>query len=413
MSEFNDFDRQPSAGTFQSCFEAIRTCDFYLLLVGNRKGSWYDDRQMISVTQQEFRVAAELADTGKIVAIPFIRSETLAVVRERIGLETKIEEDETVASSSSAYFQQDAEFMMEFVDEIRQRQIGTSQHDQNSEYLWSYSFTDFTHIVDTLRVTLNLQHPIRRQSLLASLKWEILDNFGVLAFNSEFNSAPGPAFTDSVARKLREEANLDASKLKSTTRIGKEHAFELIVLLIRIPRVGQLRKSALESALFSGEFLDYDPLTRTTTFTGTYNVLQRILHEIERLETSVTILEERRIELLADTAELNDNIRSLGFGTMKIDNHDLLTLFMIQDRLQSIRSLYTVLYSVISGFIDDAFVPPLPPTTPLLDQVKGVEQERVSHQQAEAWLLDQRDQAIRIVQEMISNASLPNLEQES
>ena len=66
MSEYNDFERRPDEGTFESCFNAIADCNYYVLLIGERRGSWYyDDERRVTVTQQEYRTARELEAKGK------------------------------------------------------------------------------------------------------------------------------------------------------------------------------------------------------------------------------------------------------------------------------------------------------------------------------------------------------------
>lgn len=57
LSEFNDFDKRPGANAFDACFESVRRADFYVLLIGDKRGSLYAGD--ITVTQQEYRVAYE------------------------------------------------------------------------------------------------------------------------------------------------------------------------------------------------------------------------------------------------------------------------------------------------------------------------------------------------------------------
>src|SRR5215203_3874197 len=63
LSEATDFSRRPNQGAFQSCFGVIARCDFYVLLVGGRRGQWYV-KDKASVTQQEYRTAVDLAKQG-------------------------------------------------------------------------------------------------------------------------------------------------------------------------------------------------------------------------------------------------------------------------------------------------------------------------------------------------------------
>jgi Domain of unknown function (DUF4062) len=97
MSEFNDFERRPEQGTFDSCFTAIADCDYYILLIGSRKGSVYEGD--VSVTQQEYRTAAALAKQGKTKPVIFVRAEVLTALDERAALLANGIEPETAGSS--------------------------------------------------------------------------------------------------------------------------------------------------------------------------------------------------------------------------------------------------------------------------------------------------------------------------
>lgn len=82
MSEFTDFNRPPEQGALNSCFAAIQDSHFYVLMIGGRRGSWFDQDNLVSITRQEFRVAAELARDGKLVPVVFVRKEVITALRD-------------------------------------------------------------------------------------------------------------------------------------------------------------------------------------------------------------------------------------------------------------------------------------------------------------------------------------------
>src|SRR4051812_11419800 len=43
LSEYNDSEKNLTAGNFDACFEAVRRSDFYVLLIGDRRGGWYSE----------------------------------------------------------------------------------------------------------------------------------------------------------------------------------------------------------------------------------------------------------------------------------------------------------------------------------------------------------------------------------
>lgn len=75
LSEASDFDVRGDRSAIEECFENIRVSDFYVLIVGGRRGSLFDED--VSVTRQEYRVAREqYLATGKPSMLLFLRGET-------------------------------------------------------------------------------------------------------------------------------------------------------------------------------------------------------------------------------------------------------------------------------------------------------------------------------------------------
>ncbi len=84
LSEYTDFDRKPEAGALEACFQRIRECDYYLLLIGENVGTWFNEPERISVTRQEYRVArASFEETRRPKIISLVRDNVLTVLRER------------------------------------------------------------------------------------------------------------------------------------------------------------------------------------------------------------------------------------------------------------------------------------------------------------------------------------------
>src|SRR5215213_10119258 len=107
MSEFNDFGREPERGTFESCFDAIDGCDFFVLLLGGRKGAPYPSAS--SVTREEFRRAVALARQGRIKIVAFVRDEVMTALYERRALKRMLDSDQILALG-------DAEAVAAFLD---------------------------------------------------------------------------------------------------------------------------------------------------------------------------------------------------------------------------------------------------------------------------------------------------------
>jgi len=91
LSEYSDFEKDSSKNTYETCVEAIKQCDYFILLIGSRVGGLYDKN--ISITRQEYREAYKLAQESKIIKIiTFVRQIVWDVLEDRKGL-LKILED--------------------------------------------------------------------------------------------------------------------------------------------------------------------------------------------------------------------------------------------------------------------------------------------------------------------------------
>ncbi len=65
-SEFNDFEKPLDKHSYDACLQAIQSADYFILLIGNRVGGWYDEANRISITQREYQEAYQLHSTGKL-----------------------------------------------------------------------------------------------------------------------------------------------------------------------------------------------------------------------------------------------------------------------------------------------------------------------------------------------------------
>ena len=59
LSEANDFAVSGDRTALEECFGLIRASDYYVVLIWDKVGSWFDADHEVSVTNQEYRVALE------------------------------------------------------------------------------------------------------------------------------------------------------------------------------------------------------------------------------------------------------------------------------------------------------------------------------------------------------------------
>jgi hypothetical protein len=167
LSEYNDMEKSPVSGTYDACFDAIHNADFYILLIGERRGSLYSEDQNVSVTQQEYRVAYQaFTEQGKPIPILFVRRS----VKEQIDTWVRAERAGPVP------FAGDASFLEAFIQEVirtpedKSAVRGLGPYPQAN---WLRTFHDFRGIIDELRPALGLKYDVSLHRVLSGIRLEL------------------------------------------------------------------------------------------------------------------------------------------------------------------------------------------------------------------------------------------------
>lgn len=364
MSEYNDFDRRPEAGTFESCFEAIRQCDYFLLLVGRCRGSWYSEEDQISVTQQEFRVAIECARQGHIKPLAFVRRDVLRTV-------------EAQAHGPSQAFP-DLEFIRSFIDEIKNTSVDAVSRTSPSGTVWLYSFERFDEIVQALRVGMNLDRSLHRQVLLANLEWELVANIAYLCEKGRGGSLmPITSWLTTVRKRVQ----LLSAEVGRTIVLDEEEGKRVGIFWMSLPLADRIRSWAVAEAISSRQFHTYDQASGRLVETAESRVMRALLTVIEQIRHLLSAVRDRIGQL--------DRMFQLFRGPMStptIHQFDLVLLFSLNDAFLNLLSLSRSLHHYIVDPGYDLKMPSLRPTTPYEDQVESITEERVSHADVERWL---------------------------
>ena len=210
LSEFNDFVRRPEDDTFSSCFAAIEDCHYFDLLIGGRKGSPYTDG--VSVTQQEYRVAAQLARQGRISLVILARDEVKTALRERRSLSESLGQGEIRTEPSMTV--EDPPFTEQFIKEIEQTELKVRGEDPSGS-MWIYGFSNFRDVADALRNNLRLYGSVPRQTLLANLRWELTENIASMITKRNDMRFPGYWWIE----KMRKSVNLSPNSGDQAIRL--------------------------------------------------------------------------------------------------------------------------------------------------------------------------------------------------
>lgn len=275
MSEFTNFPRKVNEDTYQSCFGVIPLCDYFVLIIGGRRGSWYREGE-VSVTQQEFRMAAELARQGKTNLIILAREDVRRTLKGQKALGEPLGRDPLEIDN---VWIQDPAFTDQFLDEIKNTQVKDQGNDPSGQ-MWVYYFGDFRDVAEVLRSNLRFFGSVPRQTLLANLRWELVDNISSMSTKEDGLPRPGYWFVEDVRRDVK----LDPSPPIRAIPLSVEQASELVWFVVTgMPGVGRLRMVALGDAIRSREFLFFNQVTQHLEPSKPLEVMYRLLGQIEEL----------------------------------------------------------------------------------------------------------------------------------
>jgi len=261
LSEYTDFDRRPEDDVFDACFNNIRTADHYILLVGERRGSWFGENDGVTVTRQEFRVAKEAATAGETRITVFVRSRTDTALRQW---------DEGGRPSGNFSAVQDPGFTADFLTEIR------GPEPDSIAARWIYSFEDFRDIIDGLRVVLRVDTNLERRLAQRNLLDELLYNISLFVTRSEHDVIHN---NYSFATREREQVKISSEDVPGVTRISAKILGRLGTLVFSRPR-RVLRHGCVRDAISKGLFLTYDPSSQGLQPTVEHEALVALYDDI-------------------------------------------------------------------------------------------------------------------------------------
>ena len=286
LSEYNDMEKSPGANTFDACFEAIGKAGFYILLIGDRRGSLYDDVEGVSVTQREYRAAySAFASEGLPIPILFIRSRTKDLLDAWI---------KTGKTGPPPF--EDAPFVGQFVGEVTKEQETTAAVKGVGPYPlanWLHPFHDLGDIVRALRVALSLRVDVPIQRVLASIEVDLEVSLSQLVRKHRRKFEEGDPIRDQLKKLLLDSghgeeavgAALDRYEqdwpfphhwyLNSVTRevpldpdgkspvnLNREQTLRLSIYFVGIAVPEGLWFNSLREAVHTGLLLRYDPRAR-------------------------------------------------------------------------------------------------------------------------------------------------------
>lgn len=374
-SEFNDFPKPLDLHSYDACFEALKSADYFILLIGSRVGGWYDKENSISITQQEYREAYKLHMEGKLKLLIFIRSSLWDVKEDRKSLArllTKIDiddrEKDVIINHESKFFN-NAQFIMNFISEVcRLPDInsGDVSNQNRPTGNWVHPFHTFSDIAQAIEAQIFLAPPheaITRQLLTNDLS--VMLSEGLLKLKGKLFSPI--AALNKVANEL-EYPNLE----DDYWHIREKHWNTLALLAIQSTLTKFSRPSALYRAIESGLFLEYDIGKNTYIETTTHSHLCSLRNELELFN------------LGKDKGSLKIAFTKFNHTVMKFKTLDVVAFLHTLDRWSNI---IEISICIINDIKHNFYSPPnLRPQNPIPSMLAEMEAEKISVEDIELLL---------------------------
>lgn len=372
MSEFNDFPRRPEAGTFEACFDSIRQSDYYVLVIGDQRGSWYDEPNRVSVTRQEYRVAYEsLQRTDRPKIVSFVRASVLVALQER-------EKAEAPAQAGSLLG--DPEFTRDFMREVRREEETEHASAGRGPYPpanWLTEFKTFRELTDGLKSTLRIKGPLPRVAILENLRHELEFNLRLALTKLKGK----PFYLHWYLDKLREDVKLSGDEVTTNRRLTHTQIKRAVMFAATgtVPPESFLR-IALDEAIVSGSLLDFDPEHDRYVASPLLKALYQLREQLD-LYRSRYLSSGDRERWFSYWLNVKDRPDS----GLSVPAVDLVHLFGLHDSQHNVVRLLVGILRQLYGH-SSAMDVVLRPATPLMDEEQQMQAETVSEDELRAWL---------------------------
>lgn len=362
MSEHNDFDRADlDTDAFASCLDNVATSDHYIVLMGKRRGTWFDESNRVSVTRQEFRTAVAAESTRPIGITVLVRKEIDVAVKQW-------EKDGAPAAKSD--FVDDPAFTAEFLAEASQPPQGAKGP------RWYYTFSDFRDIVDALRILLRIDTNLEKRLLEQALTDEILGDLSLLVGKSKESAtiiAQHRLALSLVQRRTIQIPNELAGG--GRMRIGKDILLGHAMMMFSLPRA-PLQTEVMREALQRGLFREYDPASGTIVDTVEHEALSALREDVQTLEAGRS--SEYTTKAIQTFFQLWHKYKKAKDGVeIVVDADDLTIILSVYDRLDDV---YGGLAAFAKWLLGSSESPEISrhPISPVEGMAAAIEAERVT-----------------------------------
>jgi hypothetical protein len=380
MSEYNDFPKALESNSYESCLAAIRSSDYFLLLVGGRVGGWFDEASRVSITRQEYREALRSFETtGKPRIAVFVRQNVWDVREDRNALQKFLASDDELSRGISdaakarianhpSKVVADAEAVAGFlaeigrIDDMKNAQKGTTALPKAN---WIHRFSTFEDIVSALVVSFRLARSAQTKILVSNLENEMLDNLVRLhAKMSDDVIVPLGNLMKSTCAALT--PGFDGDTVLNDSNWTRTAMYITVASSVH----NQLTTNHVEEAIKQGVFMRYDVKSSRYITTPLHDRLVELSSQIRRL----TQFPLAGTELMA---EFGDRRRRAG-NSVRIPNIQLIPICGHALLLEWLTETQIFLLSALRG--DEKAISRIKPpsSSPFPDEAEKIERGRLS-----------------------------------
>ncbi|WP_305455550.1 DUF4062 domain-containing protein [Bacillus mycoides] len=272
MSETTTFPVNPNKSNFEQCFDLIDKSQYYILLVGYKRGSWYQN-EVSTVTQEEFRYARnKFEQTGDISLLTFIRDDVWAIINEYNRSQ----------GTNKSEIMEDIEFTRGFIEEITRNEDFITAQKQDQRYpkgTWVSRFSRFSDIIDVMSMTMNIETN-RRMEILRTLALEELQET-IRACFDDYTST-GNAYPYSHLSLFKRFSD---AKDPSGQRFPAKEVRKFSIVAIHGVNTKMFKCEAVKALISSGELLDYDIETKSYKKSSVMKLAEIMIMEIDRIQS--------------------------------------------------------------------------------------------------------------------------------
>lgn len=258
QSEAAGFDVKGDRSSFEECFTNVRNSDFYILIIGNTRGSLFQEG--ISVTRQEYRIAREtFLAQGRPRLLMYLRDTTELALSGNKQARLKAGID-------------DADHLTSFIQEVKSPGIEGAPN-----YL--IHFRDFEDLMTSLAGSMNLGRNLSEKLIRHSLLSELLSNLTHIVSGTNTVLFPKHWYM----RTVREGISITPDDIHRNINITDKQSIRLGMSLIGRLDGASLQTRCIEDAIDRGVFLTFNPVTSVLEETSIHKLLLQLITDINLL----------------------------------------------------------------------------------------------------------------------------------